>query len=94
MLFHPWRNEKDLISSFKTYQEHCNLLQVSFKDKEAEYNHNTEAVDQAIESLDTESNDFTHDVIAPNTEHVEQWTGQQEKWLIRERPMDLMNGMT
>ncbi|KAJ8048374.1 ATP-dependent DNA helicase PIF1 [Holothuria leucospilota] len=72
MLFHPWRNESNLKGTFETFQEQYKLLETSLKEKEAGYNHNSEAVDQAIESLDTEDNDFLHGDIAPNTEHKEQ----------------------
>ncbi|KAJ8025627.1 ATP-dependent DNA helicase PIF1 [Holothuria leucospilota] len=72
MLFHPWRNETDLKGIFETFQEQYKLLETSVKEKEAGYNHNSEAVDQAIESLDTEDYDFIHGDIAPNTEHKEQ----------------------
>ncbi|KAJ8018122.1 hypothetical protein HOLleu_44062 [Holothuria leucospilota] len=72
MLFHPWRNENDLMGPFQTYHEQYKLLETCLKDKEADYNHNSEAVDQAIDSIDVQDEDFTHDDIAPNTEHKEQ----------------------
>ncbi|KAJ8049090.1 ATP-dependent DNA helicase pfh1 [Holothuria leucospilota] len=85
MLFHPWRNEMDLKGTFETFQEQYKLLETSLKEKEADYNHNSEAVDQAIESLDAEDYDFISGDIAPNTEHKEQLDRKQIEMADKKR---------
>ncbi|KAJ8025727.1 ATP-dependent DNA helicase PIF1 [Holothuria leucospilota] len=85
MLFHPWRNEFDLKGAFETFQEQYKLLETSLKEKEAFYNHNSEAIDQAIESLDTEDYDFIHGNIAPNTEHKEQLDRKEMEMADKEK---------
>lgn len=70
MLFVPWRRETDLLGSFATYQQRYTSLELTIKDKEAEYNHNVDAIGNAIESIDSE--DQLPDEIASNTEHRNQ----------------------
>ena len=70
MLFVPWRREADIIGSFETYEECYTSLELTIKEKEAEYNYNSDAIDNAIESL--ENQDQLPDDIAPNTEHRDQ----------------------
>ncbi|KAJ8048640.1 hypothetical protein HOLleu_01031 [Holothuria leucospilota] len=52
MLFVPWRNEADILDSFETYQDRYATLEMIIKDKETDYNHNSNAIDCAIESLE------------------------------------------
>ena len=65
MLFTPWRNEqKDLLSSFDTFEAHYISLQTSIKSKSNEYEHHTEELELAR----MEDEDNAYDQIAPNTE--------------------------
>ena len=67
MLFTPWRNEqKDLISSFDTFEAHYNSLKTSIESKSNEYMHHTEELELARQMMADEENAF--DQIAPNTE--------------------------
>ncbi|KAJ8017840.1 hypothetical protein HOLleu_44503 [Holothuria leucospilota] len=69
MLFVPWRYETDILSSFTSYQDRYNSLEMTIKEKEAEYNHNSDALDSALESLEN-THEELHSDIAPNSEHA------------------------
>ena len=67
MLFIPWRNEqKDLILSFDTFEAHYNSLKTSIESKSNEYEHHTEELELARQTMEDEEN--AYDQIAPNTE--------------------------
>ena len=67
MLFTPWWNEqKDLISSFDTFEAHYKSLKISTESKSNEYEHYTKELELARQMMEDEENAF--DQIAPNTE--------------------------
>ena len=67
MPFTPWRNEqKDLISSFDTFEAHYNSLKTSIESKSNECEHHTEELELARQMMEDEEN--AYDQIAPNTE--------------------------
>ncbi|XP_071855229.1 uncharacterized protein [Apostichopus japonicus] len=70
MLFFPWRSENNIIESCDTYQERYLQVESEIKDKEAEYNHSGDIIDQAIDDIENEDPEM-YDEIAPNTEHME-----------------------
>ena len=53
MLFTPWRNkQKDLLSSFDTFEAHHNSLKTSIKSKSSEYEHHTEELELARQMME------------------------------------------
>ena len=66
MLFTPWRNEqKNLISSFDTFEALYNSLKTSNESKSNECEHHTEELELARQMMEDEENAF--DQITPNT---------------------------
>ena len=67
MLFTPWRNEqKDLLSSFDTFEAHYNSLKTSIEPTSNEYDHHTKELELARQMMEDEEN--AYDQVAPNTE--------------------------
>ena len=76
MLFIPWRNEqKDLLSSFDTFEAHYNSLKTSIESKSNEYEHQTEELELARQMIQDEENIL--DQIAPNTEQGNRETEEE-----------------
>ncbi|KAJ8050054.1 hypothetical protein HOLleu_03101 [Holothuria leucospilota] len=65
MLFVPWKYETDVLSSFRSYQDRSLLWKWQSRKKEAEYNHNSDA----LESLDNKDGELRSD-IALDSEHA------------------------
>ncbi|KAJ8041127.1 ATP-dependent DNA helicase PIF1 [Holothuria leucospilota] len=89
MLFVPWKCESDILGSFKSYQDRYATLEIITKEKEAEYNHNSEALDNAIECLDNADVELPGD-IAPNSEHAnEQDRLEKQKRASKDGPKEM-----
>ena len=62
-----WRNkQKDLLSSFDTYEAHYNSVQTSLIPKRNEYEHHIEKLELARQMMEDEQRDY--DQTAPNAE--------------------------
>ena len=59
MLFTTWRNEqKDLLPSFDTFEDHYNSLKTSSESKSNEYEHHTETLELARQMMEDEENAY------------------------------------
>ena len=66
-VFIPWRKEqKDLLASFDTFEAHYNSLKTSIESKSNDYEHHTEELEIARQTIQDEENAF--DQTAPNAE--------------------------
>ncbi len=66
MLYTAWRNETtDLLKDFQTYQDRFEVLKDVIEQNRIQYEHHTEALDQAVR--DTESEESST-VVAPNAQ--------------------------
>ena len=84
LLFHPWREESELMGGYTTYQEkYQHLLETTtdFEMKMQEYNHSSASFDKAMEDIEvSEESDLEDqwDKVAPNaqcTEREDEETG-------------------
>ena len=67
MLYTAWRNETtDLLKDFQTYQDRFEVLKDVIEQNRKQYEHHTEALDQAVQDIESEESST---VVAPNAQH-------------------------
>ena len=67
MLYTTWRNETtDLLKDFQTYQDRFEVLKDMIEQNKKQYEHHTEALDQAVQDIESEESST---VVAPNAQY-------------------------
>ena len=67
MLYTAWRNETtDLLKDFQTYQDRFEVLKDVIEQNRKQYEHHTEALDQAVQDIESEESST---VVAPNAQY-------------------------
>ncbi len=67
MLYTAWRNETtDLLKDFQTYQDRFEVLKDITEQNRKQYEHHTEALDQAVQDIESEESST---VVAPNAQY-------------------------
>ena len=70
LLFLPWRKEKELLSTFQTYQDHYSLKRTMIDTKCSQYEHHAQELDQAMQRANEDLAEMFEEV-APQTEQLE-----------------------
>ncbi len=66
-MLHAWRNETiDLLKDFQTYQDRFEVLKDVIEQNRKQYEHRTEALDQAVQDIESEESST---VVTPNAQY-------------------------
>ena len=66
MLYTPWRNEKDLLKDYNTYQDRFEEVKDLIEENIKQYENHSEVLDQTVQDIESETSE---NIVAPNAQY-------------------------